>query len=77
MRGKSGNVYAMKVQNGIHIQLSMFRDALRSPMGGSFIPQPMYAPHTSSDRERYVEKKSYWRVHSSFTQTTLLGVAFS
>ena len=39
-------------------QLTMFRDALKLPMDGAgpFIPQPMYKPHTTSDRKRYVEE---------------------
>jgi len=38
-------------------QLQLFREAvtLRSEGAGPFIPQPMYKPHTTSDRKRYVE----------------------
>jgi len=38
-------------------QLQLFRDALDLPSHGAgpFIPQPMYKPHTTSDRKRYVE----------------------
>ena len=36
----------------------MFREALTLPREGAgpFIPQPMYKPHTTSDRKRYVEE---------------------
>ncbi|PPQ90765.1 hypothetical protein CVT25_010154 [Psilocybe cyanescens] len=39
-------------------QLVKFREAFNLPMEGAgpFIPQPMYKPHTTSDRKRYVEE---------------------
>ncbi|KJA28158.1 hypothetical protein HYPSUDRAFT_34526 [Hypholoma sublateritium FD-334 SS-4] len=39
-------------------QLGKFRDVLRLPLDGAgpFVPQPMYKPHTTSDRKRYVEE---------------------
>lgn len=39
-------------------QLYFFRAVLDLPMSahGPFIPQPMYRPHTNSDRKRYVEE---------------------
>ncbi|KAH9479486.1 hypothetical protein JR316_0008080 [Psilocybe cubensis] len=39
-------------------QLLKFREALSLPMPGAgpFVPQPMYKPHTTSDRKRYVEE---------------------
>jgi len=39
-------------------QLQIFREALSLPYDGAgqFIPQPMYKPHTASDRKRYVEE---------------------
>jgi len=39
-------------------QLQLFREALTLPREGAgpFIPQPMYKPHTTSDRKRYVEE---------------------
>ena len=39
-------------------QLDFFRAVLDLPMraDGPFVPQPMYRPHTNSDRKRYVEE---------------------
>ncbi|KIY52933.1 hypothetical protein FISHEDRAFT_34396 [Fistulina hepatica ATCC 64428] len=34
----------------------MFREALELTGLGPFVPQPMYLPHTNSDRRRYVEE---------------------
>lgn len=39
--------------------MNFFRDALSLPFStpvGPFVPQPMYKPHTNSDRRRYVEE---------------------
>ena len=39
-------------------QLDFFRAVLDLPRHpyGPFVPQPMYRPHTNSDRKRYVEE---------------------